>query len=165
MTISHHQVRETGEAVFETKSWCPPELSLQLLGEQLQQEVDTRYPHWQLYCSNHRWYIVQVKTPPPPHLLSQLLRPRRTRPPLVGKTTSPPLLRNWSKLPRGKDLRQHLINSSCLLVVEILLKSATPPQGVIENTFIWGKVIYQSLHPLLGQAKKTQDLVADLCST
>ena len=36
-----HQVRETGEAVFETKSWCPPELSLQLLGEQLQQEVTT----------------------------------------------------------------------------------------------------------------------------
>ena len=34
-----NQVRETGEAVFETKSWCPPELSLQLLGEQLQQEV------------------------------------------------------------------------------------------------------------------------------
>ena len=39
-----HQVRETGEAVFETKSWCPPELSLQLLGEQLQQEVTTCSP-------------------------------------------------------------------------------------------------------------------------
>jgi len=29
------EVRQSGEVVFETKSWCPPELSLQLIGEQL----------------------------------------------------------------------------------------------------------------------------------
>ena len=37
-------MKETGEVVFETKSWCPPDLSLQLIGEQLQQEVGHR-PH------------------------------------------------------------------------------------------------------------------------
>jgi len=31
------EVRDGGEVVFETKSWCPPELSLQLIGEQLAQ--------------------------------------------------------------------------------------------------------------------------------
>merc|ERR1712059_84144 len=34
-------IRATGEVVFETKSWCPPDLSLQLIGEQLQQEATT----------------------------------------------------------------------------------------------------------------------------
>jgi len=29
------EVRQGGEVVFETKSWCPPELQLQLLGEEL----------------------------------------------------------------------------------------------------------------------------------
>ena len=29
------EVRQSGEVVFETKSWCPPELSLQLIGERL----------------------------------------------------------------------------------------------------------------------------------
>eukprot|EP00090_Calanus_glacialis_P045143 TRINITY_DN8213_c0_g1_i2.p1 TRINITY_DN8213_c0_g1~~TRINITY_DN8213_c0_g1_i2.p1 ORF type:complete len:565 (+),score=205.78 TRINITY_DN8213_c0_g1_i2:81-1775(+) len=29
------EVKQSGEVVFETKSWCPPELSLQLIGEQL----------------------------------------------------------------------------------------------------------------------------------
>ena len=41
----HHQTAEvgdSGEVVFETKSWCPPHLSLQVLGEQLQQEVRSR---------------------------------------------------------------------------------------------------------------------------
>ena len=47
-----NQVRETGEAVFETKSWCPPELSLQLLGEQLQQEVDILLTKDCLYYSS-----------------------------------------------------------------------------------------------------------------
>ena len=29
------EVKQSGEVVFETKSWCPPELSLQLIGEQV----------------------------------------------------------------------------------------------------------------------------------
>ena len=29
------EVRQGGEVVFETKSWCPPELQLQILGEEL----------------------------------------------------------------------------------------------------------------------------------
>jgi hypothetical protein len=32
--------------VFETKSWCPPDLSLQLIGEQLQQEAGGPDPCW-----------------------------------------------------------------------------------------------------------------------
>ena len=147
MPISHRQVRETGEAVFETKSWCPPELSLQLLGEQLQQEVD----NWTFlkYCHTHsrQYTLYKSKQCKTQHL-------RLTRPPLVGKATSPPLLRNWNKLRHGRDLRQRLINSSCLLVVEILLKSATPLQGMNDNTFISGKVVYQSLQPLQVRARR-----------
>jgi len=39
-------MKETGEVVFETKSWCPPDLSLQLIGEQLQQEAGGPEPCW-----------------------------------------------------------------------------------------------------------------------
>eukprot|EP00092_Neocalanus_flemingeri_P048321 GFUD01055068.1.p1 GENE.GFUD01055068.1~~GFUD01055068.1.p1 ORF type:complete len:592 (+),score=166.29 GFUD01055068.1:563-2338(+) len=33
------EVRESGEVVFETKSWCPPEITLQLIGEQLKDKA------------------------------------------------------------------------------------------------------------------------------
>merc|ERR1711962_1218384 len=39
--------RDSGEVVFETKSWCPPDLTLQLIGEQLQMEAnDNCSPCW-----------------------------------------------------------------------------------------------------------------------
>jgi len=34
-------IRQTGEVIFETKSWCPTDLSLQLIGEELQQEASS----------------------------------------------------------------------------------------------------------------------------
>jgi len=64
------EVRETGEAVFETKSWCPPELSLQLLGEQLQQEAQASSPStcWETNFNSALDELEQASTwqrPPP----------------------------------------------------------------------------------------------------
>jgi len=64
------EVRETGEAVFETKSWCPPELSLQLLGEQLQQEAEASSPStcWESNFNSALNELEQASTwhrPPP----------------------------------------------------------------------------------------------------
>jgi len=48
------EVRQGGEVVFETKSWCPPEITLQLIGEQLacQASTDPGQTCWQANYSS-----------------------------------------------------------------------------------------------------------------
>ena len=102
-----NQVRETGEAVFETKSWCPPELSLQLLGEQLQQEVDILLTKDCLYYSSNSspFKIAQLHV--------SLFRLRPTLLPRAGSRTSPPHSTSSSNPRAGNDLQQHRTSSSC----------------------------------------------------
>jgi len=53
-------IKSTGEVVFETKSWCPPELTLQDIGEQLQQEAGHQDTCW---TSHYTAALSQLEDP------------------------------------------------------------------------------------------------------